>query len=131
MQNNIKDTKTWTPVEGSNVVLIEPDEPWYINLKREPEILVNTANEELRDISYRNNADFLPSFVMDTTSPDMGYGYSYSDRQGTKCSNEYLKKKCNIESFNQPLSSHKFYKTLVFLFVLILICQIFKPRYNK
>lgn len=79
----------WINQDGKKVILIEPDEPWYIGLdkkeKEKPKGIMKKKYVKLNEVSYRNNADYKTNFVMDTTRPDMGYGYSYASRLGQPC----------------------------------------------
>ncbi len=92
----------WTTKKGKNVVLLEPDNPWYINkVDREPEGYVKQSLEILEDpledeqIQKTNQpADplittkkgmFYSNFMMNTKKPDMGYGYSVAQRAGKPC----------------------------------------------
>ena len=75
----------WKTQSGKKVILVEPDTPWYINKKKNiPEGIIRQSVKKLNQKEYRNNADFKSNFMMDVTRPDMGYGYSYAQRQGQR-----------------------------------------------
>lgn len=78
-----EEKKSWKTQTGKQVVLIEPDNPWYINkTDKKPEGIVYTGQKLLNNLEYRDNADFYSTFMMDSYRGDMGYGYSYAQRKG-------------------------------------------------
>lgn len=70
---------SWDKYHGKTVVLVESDTPWYINEDNKDEQNINN------DVKYRNHSDYKSKIVLDHTSPNLGYGYSYADRQGISC----------------------------------------------
>ncbi len=90
LQNVIQDSfqehrQPWKTRKGKRVVLIEDDNPWYINKVHKPIGIRHDKRTELNKVDYRDNADFYSKFMMDTHNPSMGYGYSYADRAGKPC----------------------------------------------
>lgn len=79
--------ETWRDKEGKRVIVIDPDYPWKINdtSHRNPEGLIKNKITKLNQVNYTPYADYNTNFMMDTTRPDMGYGYSYKDRIGKRC----------------------------------------------
>lgn len=78
---------SWRTQEGKRVVLIEPDIPWYITKKKTiPEGMIKQTIKDLNQVQYRDNADYKSLFLMDLHRPDLGYGYSYAQRQGKQYS---------------------------------------------
>jgi len=91
LQKVVEDTKQdyyqkWYTKKGKKVILIEPNNPWYINKKRviEPEGVIRQHRLELNKNDY-DNAKYESSFMMDTNRLDMGYGHSYAERGGKPC----------------------------------------------
>jgi len=80
--------ESWKTQYGKRVVLLEPDNPWYINKgqKKKPEGVVMQYPKELNTVDYRDNADVYDKFMMDVHTPSMGYGYSLDQRRGRPCS---------------------------------------------
>ena len=126
----IKSGDKWITQEGKEVILMEPDVPWYINLGvRKPIGLIKPKYTELNRVDYRANADFTSDFVLDPTRPDMGYGYSLSDRKGEPC---LCKADCNkVEGFdgmeNHTISQNAS-KVLLSLFIVALVFHAFGSK---
>lgn len=80
--------ESWKTRYGKRVVLLEPDHPWYIrkNTNKEPEGLIIQNMKELNKNEYEDQANFKSTFMLDTTTPSMGYGYSIEQRKGRPCS---------------------------------------------
>lgn len=75
----------WNTYKGKNVILVESENPWYIN-KDITHPMKIASRQELTDDRYKAYADYRPTrFIMDTTKPDLGYGHSYASRQGEPC----------------------------------------------
>lgn len=101
----------WKTARGTKVVLVEPDMPWYINIKTPPEgILTVSKKKGFKNPPENNYAKFDSKFVMDPTRPDMGYGYSLKDRLGEPCAHN------QTEHFNSGAR----YQWWVILFIIIL-----------
>lgn len=97
--NFIKSGNKWVTVEGKEVILMEPDVPWYINMgPRKPIGLIKNKYIKLNDVEYKN-ADFKSNFVINPQRQDMGYGYSLADRQGEPCLCKGGCNKSTIEGF--------------------------------
>lgn len=89
IENQIQeDNESWRTRHGKKVILLQPDNPWFIDRgqKLEPVGIVKTNIKKLNEVSYRDNADFNSQFMMDVRTPSMGYGYSLADREGKPCS---------------------------------------------
>lgn len=109
-----EDSFKWTNYFGKTVVLVESDDPWYLN--KDTTIPMQYLKDQtlFDEASYRHNADFKSSKVLDLTLPDVGMGYSYSDRQGQPCQ--------KIEGFNGgQQDSSNILILLLCIFILILI----------
>jgi len=87
---------TWKTQEGKNVILMQPETPWYINKKKD--IYKNIDKDKHN--SYHDYSNFDSKFALDPSHPDMGYGYSYAQRQGKPCQCLECKKQNDIELFN-------------------------------
>lgn len=122
---------TWKTQEGKNVILTQPKSPWYIKKKKD---INTTSKNNTEHNSYHDYADFESKFVLDPSRPDMGYGYSFAQRQGKPC--QCLECKNNIEQFNtnnndQIDSNNKFsLNTYIFALFFIIIALILIRRYT-
>jgi len=112
---------SWNSVKGKSVVLVQSDDPWYINQDTTIPMKYNQDFNINNDLSYRDNADYQSNFVMDRTKRDMGYGYSYADRLGQCCSKkvEGFGEKCNDQS-----------SIIVIVLIVIILLLIFKHIKN-
>lgn len=103
IEDNYQETDdNWVTKRGKRVVLIEPDNPWYINKVKRPVGIIKQKPIKLNEKTYQN-ADYYSKFMMDTTRPDMGYGYSLAQRLGRSCS---CLEDCNKVPDNQKLFEH-------------------------
>ena len=78
----------WNKYKGKTVVLVESDNPWYINVDNTIPMTVkpNTSFDNLNKLRPRNNnADVKTNIILDQTRPNLGMGYSYDTRQGFDC----------------------------------------------
>jgi hypothetical protein len=91
----------WKTRMGKSVILVEPDNPWYINkVDREPEGYIEQSMKILDDTPYEDDAIYdtprdpkitpkkasvKSNFMMNTKRPDMGYGYAVNQRSGRPC----------------------------------------------
>jgi len=75
----------WSTQSGKKVILIESDNPWYINKTNKPEGIFIDRRVELNKKDY-GPGKFHSTFMMDVHNPSMGYGYSQEQRKGTQCS---------------------------------------------
>jgi hypothetical protein len=125
-----KDNKNniWVTQSGKKVRLVEPNDPWYINADiKAPVRKPIKKYVKLNQVKYRNNADYKSTFVMDTTRPDMGYGYNYASRLGQPCSckkksTEYFgKSTCPLASPNVINYIERIYLIVLLLFVISLL----------
>lgn len=91
----------WEMQKGKKVILIEPDNPWWLNK-------INTAGQKINDQS---------KFVMDLDRPDMGYGYSYAARLGKPCT---MKDNKLFETF-EPESNSLDFNSIASVLLLVLI----------
>lgn len=97
---NSTDDISWDKYQGKTVVLVENNNPWFVN--HDTVVRINPSNiaSEIfdsdifkNDPSYqpnfltnmRNNVDFKSSFIIDPESPNLGYGHSFAARGGTLC----------------------------------------------
>jgi hypothetical protein len=118
--DNDSNTFSWQKFKGKNVVLVEADNPWYINtddkyeLKYPREFILNN------ELSYRDNADFESNMALDSTKPDLGLGHSYASRKGIKCN--------KIEKFED--SSYKKYNNINNIVIIITISLLLLVLYK-
>jgi hypothetical protein len=109
------DSFKWTDYFGKTVVLVESDDPWYLN-KDTTIPMEYLKQQNLQEMYYRTNADYKPGRVLDENSPDLGFGYSYMDRAGQPCQ--------KIEGFNEGQSDSP--NVLMILLCIILLIFIYK-----
>jgi hypothetical protein len=83
-ESNQENISNWRTRYGKNVVLMEPDDPWYI--KKEPEGLMKQDHHELNKLDYSDNADFNSKFMIDANNSSVGKSYSYEQIKGNSCS---------------------------------------------
>lgn len=137
------DTSKWRTIKGKKVILIEPEEPWYINRGNKKPIGITKENvTELNKVEYRDHADFHSNFMMDTNKPDLGYGYSYADRAGASC---HCLDDCDKSSHNTnvPVLEHFDHNnnkinnkynlniipcSLLFIVILLVLIRIYKNK---
>jgi len=111
----------WTDYFGKTVVLVEADDPWYLN-KDTTLPLKYVSGKFDQDLKYRQNADYTTNVVLDSTNPSMGMGYSYADRQGQPC------KKIEIEGFGKTTDTPN---VLILLLCVLLFIFVYKTFVNK
>lgn len=87
LEDKLQETNdNWITQKGKKVILIEPDNPWYINKNgKKPEGIIRQKLSKLNLTDYKNTANFHSTFMMDTHKPHMGYGHSYEQRKGRPC----------------------------------------------
>lgn len=116
----------WDKYQGKTVVLVENDNPWYVNTDTTYKMPYVTKQQNLRDdILYRNNQDYENKFVMDPKSPTLGYGYSFSDRGGIPCS--------GVEGFgniSQNPMDLQILAIILILAILIFVYKYYKGNFN-
>ena len=117
----------WDKYHGKTVVLVENDNPWFVNDDVVTKKTYNTAGAVLHDdIVYRENADYKSNFVMDINSPSMGYGYSFADKGGIPCD--------KIEGFGQINSKScsgdmQIIAIIILIAVILMLYKMFKSGY--
>lgn len=111
----------WDKFKGKTVVLVENDNPWYVNKDTtvQMDYRKNEYDHLYDDIKYRNNADYKSKFVINTSKPDLGYGHSYASREGTPCE--------KVEGFGSLVDNNNMYIVIIILILL----AIFYYRYRK
>jgi len=81
-----KSNESWVTQTGQKVVLVEPDNPWYVTKKNNMPIgIIKQDPVELNKVEYRDNADYHSNFMMDFHRADLGLGHSYAAHQGRPC----------------------------------------------
>lgn len=133
ISNTSESTESEIPT-GKYVVLVEPDEPWFVKnnrsqLKNSKKIKIN-RNIPIKDLKgytpEQKYGNFTTNFEPDYSKPDLGYGYSYKSRlYGNNCECEdRSKENRNIyETFDgkQQKKLYNFGSILISLFLLIVI----------
>ena len=99
--DNLQETNDkWSTIRGKNVVLLESDNPWYINKEYQPEGIVHPQTTELNTVDYEIAAKYDPSFMIDVTSPDFGHGHSYVERNGAQYYDSCFRDDEKVETFD-------------------------------
>jgi len=75
----IKRRSPWKTKKGKRTVLVESNDPWYINDDNAIE-LDSTPIDHSEMNGYRDNADYKPFFKPDLCKKDVGLGHSFKSR---------------------------------------------------
>lgn len=112
------DSFKWTDYFGKTVVLVEADDPWYLNKDVTIPMDYLKQNNYQQDLVYRPNADYKLNHVIDLNAKNLGFGYSYEDRLGQPCK--------KIEGFDEgEKNSPNILMILLFVLLLIFIYKYF------
>lgn len=115
-------TYAWDKYRGKSVVLVESNNPWYINSDQTVQLeIVDTDSNFHNDVKYRPNADFKSEFIMDPNGHHLGYGTSYADRLGDPCD--------KIEQFSGNTNNED--NQLIFIMMCILFVIVIYKIWNK
>lgn len=108
---------TWDKYQGKTVVLVESDNPWFINEDVTYPVKIKNINYiPTDDVGYRFNADFKSTRVLDGKKPHLGFGHSIADRDGISCS-----KVKQIEKFDGKASEDNQIIVIIMLIIIVLI----------
>ena len=120
-KNKIPDTNfSWSNFSGKNVVLVESNDPWYINKTNTIEHQFIKGQNIDNNLKYRNHADFKSNKILDLKSPSLGYGNSYIDR---------LTNSIKIEGFNaQKNDNINIIASLLCVLILLFLYKCVKHR---
>jgi Ricin-type beta-trefoil lectin domain. len=114
---------SWDKYHGKTVVLVESNNPWYIN-NDTTDVMENKYKENMlpNKIGFKKYADYKTNFVINANGPHMGYGVSYADRTGVPCD--------KIEQFDEGVLDNNNQIICIMLCVLfiIIIYKIWKMR---
>lgn len=83
--DDVSTNNTWSRYKGKAVVLVESDNPWYINKNTTIPIKMQTIPTVLNSVKNKLQADVVSNMILDPTRPNMGLGYSYAERLGIDC----------------------------------------------
>lgn len=108
---------TWDKYKGKTVVLVESDDPWYVNKDTTIRQPYPKSEYNVSDLHYRDNADYESDFILDQDSHSLGMGHSYADHNGVSC---------NKEGFGDVSTSNQI---IFYLCILLVILMIY--RYSK
>lgn len=115
------DSFKWTDYFGKTVVLVEADDPWYLN--KDVTIPMNywEQRDVQQDLVYRPTADYKSDHIIDPNAKELGFGYSYADRAGQPCQ--------KIEEFNEgQQDSSNILMMLMCILLLIFVYKYFNTR---
>jgi len=115
-------TYAWNKYRGKSVVLVESNNPWYVNSDQTVQLeIIDSDTDFHNDVKYRSNADFKSEFIMDPNGHHLGFGSSYADRLGDPCD--------KIEQFNENANNED--NQLIFIMLCILFMIIIYKVWNK
>ena len=123
----------FTTVKGKKVVLLESDDPWYINKTEQVEGLANSETTELNLVEYEAAAKYDPSFKIDVTSPDLGHGHSYVERNGAQYYDSCFRDDEKVETFDGKANTKtrlNFNSIICCLIFVVFIMLLVKYFYN-
>ena len=127
--NNTLDS--WHKCRGKKVVLVEAENPWYINKKcttprPPPKEELNVSGVSAGDTS---TSTFQSNVRLDETKPNMNLGYSYAARN--RILTEALVAQ-QVEGFDNMNSNNNYEKiTLIILVILILLLILYNYYQNS
>ena len=103
--DSLESNDSWITPKGKFVVLVEPDEPWFIRKSREEENKRTPIKMQQKlgkiigvDMNRKSEQKFTPDFKMDYRKPHLGYGHSYKSRlcgKDCECDNKARNQKQN------------------------------------
>lgn len=121
------DEGVWYPAKGKKVILVNSENPWYLNNEFKEEAKIMGNKEPLNQVTYQPYGNFKSKFIMDFTKPDLGYGHSYAERLGKPCPCN----KANVfEGFGNVKSGDAINTIILILCLLIFLLLILKYRKN-
>jgi len=111
---NTSSDYSWDKYQGKTVVLVESDNPWFINADTTyPKKVKHINYIPGDDVGYRFNADFKSTQVLDRNSPHLGLGHSIADRSGSDCS--------KIEKFDGKIAEDDNQIIIIIILIIILL----------
>ncbi len=117
-QDNIEHfSSDWTEYRSPNMVLVENENPWYVNKQDTIPVKYISNNNYFGYHKSRDGALYESQIVLDASSPSMGYGYSYASRQNV------LK---NVENMEGKSIKDNSNMIIIFLFIAIAILLFYK-----
>lgn len=122
----------WYPSKGKNVILVDSDNPWYLNNEFKEEAKIIGNKEPLNQLTYQPYGDFKSKFIMDLTRPDLGYGHSYAERLGKPCPCNKPSKLNDrlLEGFGKINSGDTVNMIILILCILIIVMLAIKYKKN-
>ncbi len=137
----------WKKYFGKNVVLVENNNPWFVNvndskvakvLTKKPNVFTDYDTNPYYQPktnknagNYKNSVRVNPTFVLDPNDRTLGHGYSFASRGINKCQ----KKTKKIEGFNGKKNSNESCtdpdERQVFMLVMIIMAILLFYKMNK
>lgn len=96
--------------KGKTVILVESNNPWYINKNTTIPVNVDKNNDINNDLEYKQG-DFKSHFNIDSSKADLGYGHSFASRQGKPC----------VENFEDTNTNTNIFIIICILVILLLL----------
>jgi hypothetical protein len=113
---------SWNKYKGKTVVLVESDNPWYVN--KDITVKLKVAEpQELQDLKYKAQADYKTNIII----PNNEY------QKISDCCKKYIKNKSkNLEHFDENNKNiERTNQILFYLCVILLALFIFRYYKNR
>ena len=117
---------SWVTPKGKFVVLMEPDEPWFIKKKNEEKKRTPIKMQRRLgkiigiDTKIKPQQKVKSLVSLDETRPDLGYGYSYKSRLNNIGDNDEVL----YENFEGPDSNQSFFSKTINIIMMCLFITI-------
>ena len=131
---SVKDYQ-WDKYKGKTVVLVESNDPWYLNKDTtiQTPLVKNNQTQPLNSVPIRTDADYNSCVVLNPDKPNLGLGYDYMSRtKSIKCKNNESKiegfGKSNACGFGSNFSVNN--NIIYVLIILLILLLIYKNKTN-
>jgi len=115
---NTSSDYSWDTYKGKTVVLVESDNPWYINTGTTVMQKIHKSSDNLNVLRPTADiADFKSAINLDVNKPDLGLGHSYASR---------LKKIENFESMSTTSGQSQQNNFILIICIIIIFLLIYK-----
>jgi hypothetical protein len=111
--------------KGKNVILVNTDDPWYINKEFTiPQKYIDNNLSSLDNNLEYDYGDFNSYFNINNKRADLGYGYSYASRLGEKCNEHFTNTKKKINENN--IYDNDYTSIIILLCILLIIIFLYR-----
>jgi len=113
--------------KGKNVILVNTDDPWYINKEFTiPQKYIDNNLSSLDNNLDYDYADFNSYFNINTKRADLGYGYSYASRLGEKYNEHFTNSKKKTNENNIYNNDNDYTSIIILLCILLIIIFLYR-----